>query len=143
MLWGPSDRHKVAKGLARALQVPLGWVAASPDRGWGHPAWLVLSGMGRCCAGIQPQPCPQLLVHGRMRRCLFLSSAQLPCSSLCCLENFGLDWVPSLLLSCGQLLQRRVMVPGVKELPLIPSPPRTSRRDPPPKARTLPYHFSH
>lgn len=44
-------------------------------------------------------------------------------SSLRSQENFGLNCVPSLLLSCGHHSQRRVTCPGVRGCPSFPCMP--------------------
>lgn len=119
-----------------ALQKHLGWVPALPTPRRGQTALPVLSGMGRCCASVQHRPCLQMLVRGRMRPAAF--AALVPCTSR---ENFRLDWVPSFFLSCGRHLRRRVTCPRARG---CPSCPRKLPGQPPlPKARPVPYHFSH
>lgn len=113
-----------------ALREPLGWVPVPPAPGWGQPALPTLAGTGRqwgcwCLAG-----------YGRMP---LLLRAWLPRSSLRSRENFGLDWVPSLLLSCGHHLQRRAICPGVRGCPLSLHPPAGTA--PPPRGPAGPLPF--
>lgn len=88
-------------------------MAVPPSPGRGQPALPALSGTGRRCAGIQHRPCRDAAGH-------LCRSGK---SSLRSRENFGLKWVPSLLLSCSHRSQRRLRWPRARGCPLSPCTP--------------------
>lgn len=144
LLWGPGKRHNVAEGLAGA---PLccrsswgGWQSPQLQDGDSQPC-PCSQGQGHDAQFSSTSPACRCRCMAGCGRRLCCSGARLPCSSLRSRENFGLDWVPSSLLSCGHRSRRRAMSPEVRGCPLSPCTPvgTTSPR----KARPVPYHFSH
>lgn len=101
--------------------------------GWGQQPCPCSRGWGD--AERVPQHWPRQAGLGHSRRCpdtFCHSGAWLPRSSLCSQENFGLNCVPSLLLSCGHHSQRRVMCQEQGAAPHSPACPQDSPPSPSP-----------
>lgn len=144
LLWGPGKRHNIVEGLVGAPQCCRsswgGWQCPQLQDGDSQPC-PCSQGQGHDAQFSSTSPACRCRCMAGCGQHLCCSGAQLPRSSLRSRENFRLDWVPSLLLSCGHRSRRRAMSPGVRGCSLSPCTPvgTTSPR----KARPVSYHFSH